>query len=74
MSNQVNALDKIAKILGLYRDVRQDRDNHPIQVTSVTVMLTVEETETHEVAQYPPGGVVEGESRALPEEPEEPQA
>ena len=37
-ADKVAALDKMAKVLGLYRDGRSDRDQRPV-VTQVTVVL-----------------------------------
>jgi hypothetical protein len=37
-ADKVAALDKMAKVLGLYRDERADRDQRPV-VTNVTVVL-----------------------------------
>ena len=37
-ADKVAALDKMSKILGLYRDDRADRDQRPV-VTHVTVVL-----------------------------------
>ena len=38
-SDKVAALDKMAKILGLYRDPEKDRDAQAVQITKVTVVL-----------------------------------
>ena len=38
-SDKVAALDKMAKILGLYRDPEKDRDSQAVQITRVTVVL-----------------------------------
>mgnify|MGYP000126649006 CR=1 FL=1 len=38
-SDKVAALDKMAKILGLYRDPEKDRDARAVQITKVTVVL-----------------------------------
>ena len=37
-ADKVAALDKMAKVLGLYRDDRSDRDQRPV-VTNVNVVL-----------------------------------
>ena len=67
-SDKIAALDKKAKIHGLYRDNRGDGDNQPIRITHVTVILPGGESETREIEPYSPDGVVEGESRPLPED------
>ena len=38
-SDKVAALDKMAKILGLYRDPEKDWDAQAVQITKVTVVL-----------------------------------
>jgi len=66
-SNKVAALDKMAKMLGMYRDDPKDRDNQPVQITKVTVVLTRKEehvaTESREI--------VDGTSRMLDSSEEE---
>ncbi len=71
VSDQVNALDKMAKILGLYRDADTDRGK-AVAISQITVVLTGGRTEMHEVAQYPPDGVIEGKRQALPQDETDP--
>jgi len=69
-SDKTAALDKLAKIAGLYRDADSNRDQRLVQVTQVTVILDrgngVTETETQERK------VVEGAGRVLESSEEEP--
>lgn len=70
-SDKVNALDKISKVAGFYReDQREPR--HPIQVTHVTVMLDHGDgrktTEDWDVQAPVVPGVIDGESHVLPED------
>ena len=55
-ADKIAALDKMSKILGLYRDDQGDRDQRPV-VTQVTVVLNHGQggtaTETH--PPLPPG-------------------
>ena len=65
-ADKIAAVREIGRLAGLYRDDRRDRDNRPIQLTKVTVILDhgdgTKTEETHEIG--PP--VVEGESHLLP--------
>jgi len=38
-ADNVAAPDRMAKVLGLYRDDRADRDQRPVRVTNVNVVL-----------------------------------
>ena len=66
-SDQVNALDKMAKILGLYRDADTDRGK-AVAINQVTVVLSHGQgrtsTETHQV--------VDGAAQMLGPSEEEP--
>ena len=68
LHDKLAALDKLAKLLGYYRDDRLDRDNRPYNITHVEIRLgSSGRTETREVAP-PPQHVIDGESRTLPED------
>ena len=64
--DKLAALDKLAKLCGLYREDKQERDNRPINITRVVIQFPDGRTETQEIK--PRGPVVEGESRTLPED------
>ena len=62
-ADKTAALDKLAKVTGLYRETPEDPHAHPIHITHVTVVLSHGETEEREIAPRP---VVDGESHVLP--------
>lgn len=64
LHDKLAAINQLNKTLGLYRDDSKDRDNRPIQVTHVTVVLA-SGSETR-VVERP--DAIEGESRVLPED------
>ena len=69
-SDKVNALDKISKVAGFYREGQRE-PQHPIQVTHVTVVLDRGDgrkaTEEWDVQAPAAPGVIEGESHVVPE-------
>ena len=64
-ADKTAALDKLAKVTGLYRDDQKDPNQHPINITHVTVVLSHGETETREVTPPRPH-VIDGESHVVP--------
>ena len=72
MHDKLGALDRLAKILGLYRDVPDD--NRSVAITQITVVLSHDKEETMEITEPAPQRVIDGESRTLPEESEDSQA
>ena len=67
-ADKTAALDKIAKVSGLYREVPKDPNVHPINIREVVVILSHGKTETFPVEDHRPQNVVEGESAVLPPE------
>lgn len=86
LHDKISALDKLAKMLGMYRDDRGDRENRPLNITRVTINFPDGSTES-----WPTGGragepyqitrtgptpqhVIDGESRTLPGDSEDSHA
>ena len=53
-SDKIAALDKLAKIHGLYRDDSKDKDHRPINITHVEIRMPGGKVETREIE--PPQG------------------
>ena len=61
-SDKIAAVREIGRLAGLYREDQKDPNQHPINITHVTVVLSHGETEEREVGS----AVVEGESHVSP--------
>ena len=67
-SDKIAAIDKMAKIGGLYRDSRKDPES--VRITQVTVVLNHNSGETRRETHQlntPPPGTVDGESQIVDE-------
>ena len=69
LHDKLVALDKLAKLLGYYRDDKQDRETRPINITRIVIQFPDGRTEAREIK--PRGPVVEGRWKPLPEESED---